>query len=233
MQVHHNPSPADESLVLDMRRLLRAVWLSRPLSCFDEHASTARSKPRVVAASSTGSMGTALTTTTIAHAGTAAAKAKSSRPLRRNLSSQVVHSHRTKALPAQTLPPVRDSAIVAVAEQLPLTCANPPALHANSAPPVPSSDSSRSSSEAGNSRSDSSSGDGSSGSSVSSSSSLSVLEAMSQSSSAEWYRRTGVRAPTKQPHQPVPICLINEGALTREHWVRITALLPPCLGMGI
>ena len=199
-QVHHNPSPAYESLVLDMRRLLRAVWLSRPLACFEHRASTSSHiKPPVLASSSSA-------VPTSNHA--------------TSTHNSQARSPRTKAMPAQNLPPLRDSALVAVAEKLPLTCAYPPATHG-------SASSSSSSGDSGSRSSDSS--DSSRRSTINNN--PSVLEAMSQSSTAEWYRRSGARAPAKPLHAPVSICLVNEGALTREHWAQITALLPTCLGM--
>lgn len=99
------------------------------------------------------------------------------------------------------LPPLKEAAVVAVAERLPVTCANANsnsnanATAGRSAPPPAASHS--------------------------------VLEAMGAAAGKEWFRRTEARAPTR-PRPPEPVCLVNEGALTQAHWARVAALLPPC-----
>ena len=56
--------------------------------------------------------------------------------------------------------------------------------------------------------------------------STSLLTAMARSSGAEWYRRTGARQPEDAPSKA--ICVVDESAMTREHWKMITGLLPGC-----
>lgn len=163
--MHHNPSSPWQPLILDVRRLARALWLSRPAACFKTTAGTTNKAP-----------------------------------LRSSASLPV----------APPLPPLKDAAVVAVAEGLPLTCAGVRAGGAAAAAAA-----------------NATAGD----SAPYSASSHSVLQAMSAASGKEWFRRTGARAPVR-PRPPEPVCLVNEGALTRAHWAAVAALLPPCPSEG-
>ena len=57
-------------------------------------------------------------------------------------------------------------------------------------------------------------------------SSASLLTAMARASGVEWYRRTGARQPRDTPSKA--ICVVDEGAMTRDHWKLISGLLREC-----